>query len=370
MEYNLPSEIVKDLNFGDQAKKRIINGVEKLATAVSSTLGASGKCVIYEDARGKPEITKDGVTVAESVVLFDPVENIGATLIKEAAQNTVREAGDGTTTATILAQSIIKEGCKYVTAGMNPMDVKRGIDTAVNHVKEKLIASSKKVKTSEEIAQVGTISANGEKEIGDMISKAMQKVGNEGVITVEEAKGTETELDVVEGMQFDRGYLSPYFITNADKMTTELENPYILIKKNYDPNVTNVTVDAEQIRRVFINLFENSIDALGNEGKIEISTKFDFNTNKILIRFSDYGTGIPSADRDMLFLPHFTTKKRGAGIGLAIVNRIVVDHGGTISVKNNQPRGTTFEIQIPPIPVSIDVEPIPFSSEKKVFLPF
>ena len=144
----------------------------------------------------------------------------------------------------------------------------------------------------------------------------------------------------------------------------------ILIKKNYDPNVTNVTVDAEQIRRVFINLFENSIDALTNEGEIKISTKFNFNTNKILIMFSDNGTGIPSTDRDMLFLPHFTTKKRGTGIGLAIVHRIVVDHGGTILAKNNQPRGTTFEIQIPPIPVSIDVEPISYSSEKKFFLPF
>ena len=144
----------------------------------------------------------------------------------------------------------------------------------------------------------------------------------------------------------------------------------ISVKMNYDPNVTNATVDAEQIRRVFINLFENSIDALNNDGKIEISTKFDFNTNKIFIRFSDNGTGIPSTDRDMLFLPHFTTKKRGTGIGLAIVNRIVVDHGGSISVKNNQPRGTTFEIQIPRTPVSIDVESIPLSSEKKVFLPF
>ncbi|MDP7465804.1 MAG: chaperonin GroEL, partial [Candidatus Marinimicrobia bacterium] len=186
---------------------------------------------------GAPRTTKDGVTVAKEIDLEDKFENMGAQMVKEVASKTNDEAGDGTTTATILAQAIIKEGCKYVTAGMNPMDVKRGIDAAVQHVKEKLIASAKKVKASDEIAQIGTISANGEKEIGEMISKAMQKVGNEGVITVEEAKSIETELDVVEGMQFDRGYLSPYFITDTNKMVTDLENPYILL---HEKKLTNL----------------------------------------------------------------------------------------------------------------------------------
>ena len=219
----------KIIKFNSDARSHMLRGVDILTNTVKLTLGPKGRNVVMDKSYGAPRITKDGVTVAKEIDLEDKFENMGAQMIKEVANKTNDTAGDGTTTATILAQGIVTEGCKYVTAGMNPMDVKRGIDAAVTHVKEKLIASSKKVKTSEEIAQVGTISANGEKEIGDMISKAMQKVGNEGVITVEEAKGTETELDVVEGMQFDRGYLSPYFITNADKMTTELENPYILL---------------------------------------------------------------------------------------------------------------------------------------------
>ena len=221
--------MAKIVKFDSDARAQMLKGVDILANTVKVTLGPKGRNVVLDKSYGAPRITKDGVTVAKEIDLDDKFENMGAQMVKEVASKTNDVAGDGTTTATILAQGIVKEGCKYVTAGMNPMDVKRGIDSAVEHVKAKLISSAKKVKTSEEIAQVGTISSNGEKEIGDMISKAMQKVGNEGVITVEEAKGTQTELDVVEGMQFDRGYLSPYFITNADKMTTELENPYILL---------------------------------------------------------------------------------------------------------------------------------------------
>jgi len=227
----------KIIKFDSDARALMLRGVDILANTVKVTLGPKGRNVVMDKSYGAPRITKDGVTVAKEIDLDDKFENMGAQMIKEVASKTNDTAGDGTTTATILAQGIVTEGCKYVTAGMNPMDVKRGIDAAVIHVKEKLMSSAKKVKTSEEIAQVGTISANGEKEIGDMISKAMQKVGNEGVITVEEAKGTETELDVVEGMQFDRGYLSPYFITNADKMTTELENPYILL---HEKKLTNL----------------------------------------------------------------------------------------------------------------------------------
>jgi chaperonin GroEL len=219
----------KEIKFSTDARDRMLRGVDILANAVKVTLGPKGRNVVIDKAFGAPRITKDGVTVAKEIELADKFENMGAQMVREVASKTNDMAGDGTTTATVLAQAIVREGVKAVAAGMNPMDVKRGIDTAVAAVVADVQKRSKKVSTSEEIAQVGTISANGEKDIGDMIAKAMQKVGNEGVITVEEAKGLETELDVVEGMQFDRGYLSPYFITNAEKMTTELENPYILL---------------------------------------------------------------------------------------------------------------------------------------------
>ena len=229
--------MAKIIKFESDARSAMLKGVDILANTVKATLGPKGRNVILDKSYGAPRITKDGVTVAKEIDLEDKFENMGAQMVKEVASKTNDEAGDGTTTAILLAQGIVKEGCKYVTAGMNPMDVKRGIEAAVEQVKEKLISSAKKVKDSDEIAQVGTISANGDKEIGDMISAAMQKVGNEGVITVEEAKGIETELEVVEGMQFDRGYLSPYFITNADKMTTELDNPLILL---HEKKLTNL----------------------------------------------------------------------------------------------------------------------------------
>ncbi len=229
--------MAKIIKFDAEARAAMMRGVNILADTVKVTLGPKGRNVVMDKSYGAPRITKDGVSVAKEIDLEDKFENMGAQMVKEVASKTNEEAGDGTTTATILAQAIVREGVKYVTAGMNPMDVKRGIDAAVENVKENLIASAKKVKDSDEIAQIGTISSNGDKEIGSMIAKAMQKVGNEGVITVEEAKGIETELDVVEGMQFDRGYLSPYFITNSDKMTTELENPFILL---HETKLTNL----------------------------------------------------------------------------------------------------------------------------------
>jgi chaperonin GroEL len=219
----------KDVKFSSEARERMLRGVDILANAVKVTLGPKGRHVIIEKSFGAPRTTKDGVTVAKEIELEDKFENMGAQLVREAAQKTNDMAGDGTTTACVLTQAIVREGMKAVAAGMNPMDLKRGVDKAVAQVVEEIGKRSKKVKNSEEIAQVGTISANGEREIGKMIAQAMQKVGNEGVITVEEAKSLETELNVVEGMQFDRGYLSPYFITNADKMVAELEEPYILI---------------------------------------------------------------------------------------------------------------------------------------------
>ncbi|MSP10899.1 MAG: chaperonin GroEL [Pelagibacteraceae bacterium] len=229
--------MAKIIKFDADARAAILRGVNILADTVKVTLGPKGRNVVIDKSYGAPRITKDGVTVAKEIDLEDKFENMGAQMVKEVASKTNEEAGDGTTTATILAQAIVREGIKYVTAGMNPMDIKRGIDAAVEHVKQNLISSARKVKDSDEIAQVGTISSNGDKEIGNMIAKAMQKVGNEGVITVEEAKGIETELDVVEGMQFDRGYLSPYFVTNAEKMTVELDNPYILL---YEKKLTNL----------------------------------------------------------------------------------------------------------------------------------
>ncbi len=219
----------KHVKFGSDAREKMLRGVDTLANAVKVTLGPKGRNVVIEKSFGAPRTTKDGVTVAKEIELEDKFENMGAQMLREVASKANDVAGDGTTTATVLAQSIVREGMKRVAAGMNPMDLKRGIDKAVLEVTSDLAHHSRKVKENSEISQVGSISANGDKEIGDMIAKAMEKVGNEGVITVEEAKSLETELDVVEGMQFDRGYLSPYFVTNPDKMAVELEDPFILL---------------------------------------------------------------------------------------------------------------------------------------------
>ena len=219
----------KDVRFGGDARQRMLRGVDILADAVKVTLGPKGRNVVLDKSFGAPRITKDGVTVAKEIELADKFENMGAQMVREVASKTSDIAGDGTTTATVLAQAIVREGAKAVAAGMNPMDLKRGIDKAVAAVVEELKKRTKKITTPAETAQVGAIAANGEMEIGKMISEAMQKVGNEGVITVEEAKGIQTELEVVEGMQFDRGYVSPYFVTNAEKMVAELADPYILI---------------------------------------------------------------------------------------------------------------------------------------------
>ncbi|UTW56932.1 chaperonin GroEL [Kordiimonas sp. SCSIO 12610] len=227
----------KDVKFNEDARARMLAGVDTLANAVKVTLGPKGRNVVLDKSFGAPRITKDGVSVAKEIELKDKFENMGAQMVKEVASRTNDVAGDGTTTATVLAQAIVREGLKSVAAGMNPMDLKRGIDIAAASVVENLKSRTKDVTTNEEIAQVGTISANGEAEVGRMIAEAMEKVGKEGVITVEEAKGLESELDVVEGMQFDRGYLSPYFITNAEKMTTELDNPLILL---HESKLTNL----------------------------------------------------------------------------------------------------------------------------------
>ena len=227
----------KDIHFSTEARNKMLKGVNILADAVAVTLGPKGRNVVIDKSFGAPKSTKDGVSVAKEVELKDKFENMGAQMVREAASKTNDVAGDVTTTATVLTRAIVTEGLKFVAAGMNPMDLRRGVDSAIDAASEAISGSSKKVKTSAEVAQVGSISANGEAEVGDMIAKAMDKVGNEGVITVEEAKGLETELDVVEGMQFDRGYLSPYFVTNAEKMTAELENAYILL---HEKKLTNL----------------------------------------------------------------------------------------------------------------------------------
>lgn len=227
----------KDIRFADEARQKVKIGVDKLANAVKATMGPGGRNVVIERKFGSPLVTKDGVTVAKEIELSDPIENIGAQLVKEVAQKTADKAGDGTTTATVLAQAVYNDGLKFVTAGDNAIELKRGVDAAVEKIVEELKAISKPVETKEQIAQVATISANYDKEIGELIAEAMDKVGKEGVITVEEAKGLKTELKVVEGMQFDRGYLSPYFVTDPDKMEAVLENPYILI---YGKKISNI----------------------------------------------------------------------------------------------------------------------------------
>jgi chaperonin GroEL len=230
----------KTVKFGSNAREQMLRGVDILASAVKVTLGPKGRNVVIDKSYGAPRTTKDGVTVAKEIELEDKFENMGAQMVREVASKTNDEAGDGTTTATVLTQAIVREGAKYVSAGMNPMDLKRGVEMAVIAVVENLKKQTKKIKSSDEISQVGTIAANGDKEIGEKIAEAMQKVGNEGVITVEESKALEFELEVVEGMQFDRGYLSPYFVTNADKMVVELEEPYILLHEKKLSNLQSM----------------------------------------------------------------------------------------------------------------------------------
>src|SRR5258705_5407577 len=237
----------KEVKFAVEARNKMLQGIDTLAEAVRVTLGPKGRNVVLDKSFGAPRITKDGVTVAKEIELADKFENMGAQMVREVALKTGEVAGDGTTTATLLAQSIVREGAKAVAAGMNPMDIKRGIDVAVNAIVSDIRRRSKKISTNEEIAQVATISANGDREIGDMLARAMQKVGNEGVITVEEAKSLDTELEVVEGMQFDRGYISPYFITNAEKMVAEFEDPYILIHEKQISNLQAMFPLLEQV---------------------------------------------------------------------------------------------------------------------------
>ena len=267
----------------------MLRGVEVLAKTVKVTLGPKGRNVMLDKSYGAPKITKDGVSVAKEVVLSDKFENMGAQLVKEVAQKTADKAGDGTTTATVLAEAIIKEGCKAVAAGMNPMDLKRGIDMAVEAVVEDVKSRSKEVKTSEEIAQVGTISANGDTSIGEYLARAMEKVGNDGVITVEDAKGLETELSVVEGMQFDRGYLSAYMATNMDKMEAELDNPYILITDKKISNIQEILPLLEQVVQASARLLIIAEDVEGEALSTLVINKLRGTFNVVAVKAPGYG---------------------------------------------------------------------------------
>ena len=330
--------MAKIIKYDTEARTKMLRGVEQLANVVKVTLGPKGRNVVLDKSYGAPRSTKDGVTVAKEIELQDKFENMGAQMIKEVASKVNDEAGDGTTAATLLAQSIVKEGCKYVTAGMNPMDVKRGLDSAVAHVIEKIKSSSKKVKTSDEIAQVGTISANGEKEIGDMISKAMQKVGNEGVITVEEAKGLATELDVVEGMQFDRGYLSPYFITNADKMTTELENPLILLHEKKLTNLQPMVPLLESVVQAGRSLMIISEDVEGEALATLVVNKLRGGLKVVAVKAPGFGDRRKSMLEDIGILT--SAQVISEDIGIKLENVKIGDLGSCKKIKVDKDNST------------------------------
>ena len=324
--------MAKIVKFDSEARSAMLRGVDVLANTVKVTLGPKGRNVVIDKSYGAPRTTKDGVSVAKEIDLEDKFENMGAQMVKEVASKTNDEAGDGTTTATILAQSIVKEGCKYVTAGMNPMDVKRGIDTAVEHVKEKLISSAKKVKDSDEIAQVGTISSNGDKEIGSMIAKAMQKVGNEGVITVEEAKSIETELDVVEGMQFDRGYLSPYFVTNAEKMTTELENPLILLHEKKLANLQPMVPLLEAVVQAGRPLMIISEDVEGEALATLVVNKLRGGLKVVAVKAPGFGDRRKAMLEDIAILTGGTVVSEERGFSLENADLTMLGTAETITI--------------------------------------
>jgi chaperonin GroEL len=316
----------KDIKFSTDARTRLLRGVDLLADAVKVTLGPKGRNVVIEKAFGAPRITKDGVSVAKEIELKDKFENMGAQMLKEVASKTADLAGDGTTTATVLAQAIVREGAKSVAAGLNPMDLKRGIDMAVEAVVNDLQSRSKKVSTSAEIAQVGTISANGETEIGDMIAQAMDKVGNEGVITVEEAKGLTTELDVVEGMQFDRGYLSPYFVTNGEKMVAELDSPYILLHEKKLSNLQSLLPVLETVVQSGKPLIIVAEDVEGEALATLVVNKLRGGLKVAAVKAPGFGDRRKAMLEDMAILTGGTVISEDVGIKL---ENVTIDMLGT-----------------------------------------
>ncbi|AHC73492.1 60 kDa chaperonin [Candidatus Endolissoclinum faulkneri L5] len=316
----------KDVKFGVDARNKMLKGVDILADAVKVTLGPKGRNVVLEKSFGAPRISKDGVTVAKEIELTDKFENMGAQMVREVASKANDVAGDGTTTATVLAQSIVREGAKAVAAGMNPMDLKRGIDSAVDAVVADIERRSKKITTSSEVAQVGTISANGEREIGEMIAKAMEKVGNEGVITVEEAKSLNTELDVVEGMQFDRGYLSPYFVTNADKMVCELENPYILLHEKKLSNLQPMLPVLEKVVQAGKSLLIIAEDVEGEALATLVVNKLRGGLKVAAVKAPGFGDRRKAMLEDIAILTGGTVVSEDLGINL---DGVTIDMLGT-----------------------------------------
>jgi chaperonin GroEL len=322
----------KQIIFGRDAREKLLRGVDILADAVKVTLGPKGRNVVIDKSYGAPRITKDGVTVAKEIELDDKLENMGAQMVREVASKTNDVAGDGTTTATVLAQAIVREGGKAVAAGMNPMDLKRGIDLAVAAVVKDLLAKAKKINTSEEIAQVGTISANGEKEIGQYIADAMQKVGNEGVITVEEAKTAETELEVVEGMQFDRGYLSPYFVTNAEKMVAELEDAYVLLHEKKLSNLQAMLPILEAVVQSGKPLLIISEDVEGEALATLVVNKLRGGLKIAAVKAPGFGDRRKAMLEDLAILTGGTVISEDLGINLETVTLDMLGRAKKVSI--------------------------------------
>jgi chaperonin GroEL len=316
----------KELRFDYEAREKILRGVDTLANAVRVTLGPKGRNVLLEKSFGAPRITKDGVTVAKEIELADRFENMGAQMVREVASRTSDEAGDGTTTATVLAQSIVREGLKSVAAGMNPMDLKRGIDLAVETAVADIEKRSKAVKSNEEISQVGTISANGEAEVGEFIAQAMEQVGKEGVITVEEAKGIDTELEVVEGMQFDRGYLSPYFVTNTEKMVVELEDPYILLHEKKLSNLQAMLPVLESVVQTSRPLLLISEDIEGEALATLVVNKLRGGLKVAAVKAPGFGDRRKAMLEDIAILTRATVISEDLGIKL---ENVTLDMLGT-----------------------------------------
>ena len=326
----------KDVKFGIDARNKMLRGVDILADAVKVTLGPKGRNVVLDKSFGAPLITKDGVTVAKEIELSDKFENMGAQMVKEVASKANDQAGDGTTTATVLAQAIVREGGKAVAAGMNPMDLKRGIDMAVEAVVADLEKRSKKITTSAEVAQVGTISSNGEVEIGNMIAEAMERVGNEGVITVEEAKSLGTELDVVEGMQFDRGYLSPYFVTNADKMVAELENPYILLHEKKLSNLQAMLPVLEQVVQSSRPLLIIAEDVEGEALATLVVNKLRGGLKVAAVKAPGFGDRRKAMMEDIAILTGGTVISEDVGIKLENVTMEMLGTAKRISITKDE----------------------------------
>ncbi|RMH61891.1 MAG: chaperonin GroEL [Zetaproteobacteria bacterium] len=325
----------KDIRFGEEARAKMMAGVNKLADAVKVTLGPKGRNVVLEKSWGAPNITKDGVSVAKEIELEDKFENMGAQMVKEVASKTADIAGDGTTTATVLAQAIAREGVKAVAAGMNPMDLKRGIDKAVACVADELGRLSKEVKDKEEIAQVGTISANGDREIGNIIAEAMEKVGKEGVITVEEAKGLETELEVVEGMQFDRGYLSPYFVTDAERMECELKEPYILLHEKKISNMRDLLPVLENVARSGKPLLIIAEDIEGEALATLVVNKMRGVLNVAAVKAPGFGDRRKAMLEDMAILTGGKVISEELGLKLEHVSLDDLGTAGSVKITKN-----------------------------------